>query len=319
MTGQVRARARPEVLVAGASGFAGRRLVPALLEQGYPVRAITRNPAAYRGPGRAIGADINDVGATADAMSGCQTAYYLVHSLDRADFETHDATLARTFGTAAAAAGVSRIIYLGGLGEDSDDLSPHLRSRRAVETLLGEDGVPVTTLRAGIIIGHGSTSWQLIRTLVERVPVIMLPSWARTRTQPIAATDAVRYLVGVLAIDDRESHSFDIGGADVLTYLQMLKRLSVIQGRPPLAATLPIPRSDLLSAAAAALVLPLITGVNRRTLQSLAESMRNEVLVRDNRISQLVPFTPMGYDEAVLAALGERAAEHRNESSVRVP
>src|SRR6185295_11996365 len=148
---------------------------------------------------------------------GCDAAYYLVHSLDDAEFARRDADAAREFAQAAADAGVSRIIYLGGLGDDDDDLSEHLRSRREVEHLLGSAGVPVTTLRAGIIIGHGGISWEITRQLVEHLPAMITPRWVRTRTQPIAAADVVRYLIGVLDNRDTTGRVFEIGGPEVLT------------------------------------------------------------------------------------------------------
>ena len=175
------------VLVAGASGFVGRRLCPALVNAGFEVRAMTRRPTEYRGAGEAVGADASDMPSLRAALQHCATAYYLVHSLSRADFETKDAAAAGAFGKAAADQGVGRIIYLGGLGADHGHLSAHLRSRRQVETLLARAGVPVTTLRAGIIVGHGGISWEITRQLVEHLPAMVVPRWVWTRTQPIAA------------------------------------------------------------------------------------------------------------------------------------
>src|SRR5579872_28224 len=187
-----------KVLVAGASGFVGRRLCVALDQAGHDVVAMTRNPAGYRGAGLPVRGDVQDSVTLGPAMAGCQVAYYLVHSLQDADFERKDAAGAIAFGEAAARAGLRRIIYLGGLGDDADDLSAHLRSRREVENLLGVGGVPVTVIRAGIIIGHGGISWELTRQLVEHLPVMITPKWVATRTQPIAVGDVVRYLAGVL-------------------------------------------------------------------------------------------------------------------------
>ena len=165
--------AKGRVLVAGASGFVGRRLCPALVNAGFEVRAMTRRPSEYRGAGEAVGADASDVRSLRAAMQNCVSAYYLVHSLARADFQEKDAAAARAFGEAAADKGVGRIIYLGGLGTDKDDLSAHLRSRRQVEALLALAGVPVTTLRAGIIIGYGGISWEITRQLVEHLPAMV--------------------------------------------------------------------------------------------------------------------------------------------------
>ncbi len=192
-----------KVLVAGSSGFVGRRLCPALEEAGHAVRAMTRRPESYRGAGEAVHGDVHDAASLSAALAGCDAAYYLVHSLDNADFEQRDAAAARAFARAAAETGLHRIVYLGGLGDDTDDLSAHLRSRREVEELLGSGGVPVTTLRAGIIVGHGGISWEMTRQLVEHLPIMVTPQWVQTRTQPIAVADVVRYLVGVLELPRR--------------------------------------------------------------------------------------------------------------------
>ncbi|HSL08102.1 MAG TPA: NAD(P)H-binding protein [Pseudonocardiaceae bacterium] len=295
-----------QVLVAGSSGFVGKRLCPALEEAGYAVRAMTRHPKTYRGAGEAVHGDVHDAESLRAALAGCDAAYYLVHSLDNADFEQRDATAARTFAHAAAEAGLRRIVYLGGLGDDADDLSAHLRSRREVEKLLGSGGVPVTTLRAGIIVGHGGISWEMTRQLVEHLPIMITPRWVQTRTQPIAVADVVRYLVGVLEIPEAAARAFDIGGPDVLAYGDMMRRVADIEGRPML--VVPVP---LLSPQLSSLWLSLVTDVDVQTGRSLIDSMTNEVVVREDSIRRLVPFEPMDYDSAVLQALGERAKARR--------
>src|SRR3954453_5741481 len=200
------------VLVAGSSGFVGSRLCPALVENGHDVRAMTRHPESYSGAGTPVQADVHDEQSLVAAAEGCEAAFYLVHSLGDQNFRSGDAEAARTFATAAAKAGVEHIIYLGGLGDDDDDLSDHLRSRREVESLLGSTGVRVTSLRAGIIVGHGGISWEPPRQLVEHLPLMITPRWVHTRTQPIAADDVIRYLVGALTRPAVEPHGYAPGG-----------------------------------------------------------------------------------------------------------
>lgn len=294
------------VLVAGASGFVGRRLCPALIEAGHEVRAMTRHPESYAGAGEPVRGDVHDAGSLAAALKGCDAAYYLVHSLDSPSFEQDDAAAARTFAAAAADAALGRIIYLGGLGDDADDLSAHLRSRRQVEKLLAGAGVPVTTLRAGIIVGFGGISWEMTRQLVEHLPAMITPRWVRTRTQPIAIGDVVRYLVGVLEPAEAAGRTFEIGGPDVLKYVDMLRRVATIEGRRRL--VVPVP---LLTPSLSSRWLSLVTDVDVQTGRSLIDSMSNEVVVRDDSIREIVPFEPVDYDTAVLAALGERAKAAR--------
>ena len=294
------------VLVTGASGFVGRRLVPALVAEGHDVRAMTRRPEKYEGEGTPVAGDVGDAGSLRRALDGCEAAYYLVHSLDDADFESKDAQGARSFAEAAADAGVRRIVYLGGLGDDSEGLSPHLRSRRQVEQLLGATGVPVTVLRAGIVVGHGGVSWELTRQLVAHLPVMITPRWVHTRTQPVAVADVVRYLVGVLEAPDAEGRVFEVGGPEVLTYLDMLMRLAEIQNRHLL--VVPVP---LLTPGLSSRWLALVTDVDVATGKNLVDSMTNEVVVTDDSIRDVVPFDPMDYDEMVVRALIERAQERR--------
>ena len=294
------------IVVAGSSGFVGRRLCPALEEAGHAVVAMTRRPDGYTGAGTPVRADVHDAASLDEALTGADAAYYLVHSLDDADFLRKDAEAARSFAAAAGRAGLRRIVYLGGLGDDADALSAHLRSRREVEKLLASGGVPVTTLRAGIIVGHGGISWEMTRQLVEHLPAMITPRWVRTRTQPIAVADVVRYLIGVLDAPVEGSRSFDIGGPDVLQYVEMLRRVAAIEGRK--LVIVPVP---LLTPSLSSRWLSLVTSVDVQTGRSLIDSMSNEVVVRDDSIRELVPFQPLDYDDAVLQALGERAKAAR--------
>ena len=297
------------VLVAGATGFVGRRLCAALVDAGYDVRAMTRHRDTYEGPGTAVYGDVQDPGSLARALEGCRAAYYLVHSLDSKDFERLDRSAARAFATAAADAGVQQVVYLGGLGDEGDRLSRHLRSRREVEGLLGSHGVPVTVLRAGIVIGDGGISWEITRQLVEHLPAMVTPRWVRTRTQPIAVDDVVRYLVGVLDRPEAVGRVFEVGGPEVLEYRTMLHRVARLRGRRLL--LLPVP---LLSPRLSALWLGLVTDVDVQAGRSLVDSMTNEVVVHDPAIREVVPFDPMGYDDAVRTALEERGQRTRPRS-----
>jgi uncharacterized protein YbjT (DUF2867 family)/membrane protease YdiL (CAAX protease family) len=295
-----------KVLVAGASGFVGRRLTPALEHAGHEVMAMTRHPETYAGPGTPVAGDVGDPDSLDAALAGCEAAYYLVHSLGAEDFESKDTEGARAFAGAASRAGLRQIIYLGGLGDDGDELSAHLQSRRQVEKILGDSGVPVTTLRAGIIIGDGGISWEMTRQLVDHLPAMITPRWVRTRTQPIAVADVVLYLVGVLDRPDAMGRTFEIGGPEVLRYKTMLQRVARILGRD-----LPIVPVPFLSPYMSSLWLSLVTDVDTTTGRNLVDSMTNEVVVRDPAIREVVPFEPMGYDDAVRAALEERAAREQ--------
>ena len=290
-----------KVLVAGASGFVGRRLSTALASDGHDVMAMTRHPDRYAGAGTPVRGDVGDPASLGPAMAGCEAAYYLVHSLSESDFERKDAAAATAFGAAAARSRLRRVIYLGGLGDETDVLSAHLRSRREVEKLLGSAGVPVTVIRAGIVIGHGGISWELTRQLVEHLPLMITPTWVYTRTQPIAVDDVVRYLAGVLTLPETAGRVFEAGGPEVLQYATMLRRVAAIEGRP-----LPILPVPLLSPRLSSLWLTLVTDVDPATGRALVDSMTNEVIVRDHSIRELIPFDPMPYDDAVRQALAER-------------
>jgi len=298
------------VLVTGASGFVGSHLAQALVEHGHDVRAMTRHPDGYDGPGTPVFGDVSDADSLAAALDGVDAAYYLVHSLESADFESKDANAARTFASAAEAAGLDQIVYLGGLGVDDDGLSKHLRSRREVEHLLAGGTVPVTVLRAAVVIGHGGISWEITRQLVDHLPAMLTPAWVNTRTQPIALSDVVRYLVGVLGNLAALGKTFEIGGPDVLRYIEMLQRAAKVQGR-----YLPNVSVPLLTPSLSSWWLALVTDVDIPTARNLVDSMTNEVIVRDHAITDVVPGDCIGYDQAVRLALADRAAAERSAGS----
>jgi len=299
-----------QVLVAGATGFVGSRLVPVLLGAGHDVRALTRHPQDYRGPARPVGGDVRDAVALEAAMHGCDAAYYLVHSLDAADFAERDAQGARAFGAAAASAGIGQIVYLGGLGVDGDALSAHLRSRRDVEQMLGESGVPETVLRAGIVVGNGGLSWELTRQLVSHLPLMVTPRWVSTRSQPIAIDDVVCYLAEVLGVPAALGAVYEVGGPEVLTYAEMLRRVAHVLHRP--LVVLPVP---LLTPRLSSAWLSLVTSVDKQTATALVDSMTNEVIVSDTSIQQLIPRQLMSFETAARQALDERRASSREQAS----
>ena len=290
------------VLVTGATGFIGKRLVPQLVEAGHDVRAMTRRPEQYDGPGTPVRGDVHDPSTLGEPLAGVDVAYYLVHSLDAPDFERRDAEAATAFGRRAAEAGVRQIVYLGGLGDEDEDLSAHLRSRRQVEGLLGEAGVPVTVLRAAVVVGHGGISWEITRQLVKNLPAMVAPRWASTRTQPIAVDDVVRYLAGVLLADDALGRCFEIGGPDQLSYIDMLQ----VAARQMHGRRVPILRVPLLSPRLSSHWLALVTDVDLTTGRNLIDSMDVECLVRDHAVLDVVPGAPLDYEEAVSRALAER-------------
>lgn len=293
------------VLVTGATGFIGGRLVPVLLAAGHEVRAMTRHPENYDGPGVAVGGDVHEAGTLGPALEGVDVAIYLIHSLDDDDFERKDADAARAFGLAAAACGVKQIVYLGGLGSDDDDLSPHLRSRREVELLLGEAGVPVTAMRAAVVVGHGGISWELTRQLVKNLPVMVVPGWASTATQPIGIDDVVAYLAGVVDKDDALNRTFELGGADRVTYLEMMQQAAEeMHGRRLLIKTVP-----MLSPSLSSRWIALVTNVDTTTAKNLIESMSTEVIVEDHSIDDLVPRQVLSYRQSVKRALEAAADE----------
>ena len=298
-----------KVAIAGASGFIGSRLASQLTEEGHHITALTRNPENYRGAGSAVRADVNDARSLLPALEDHQIAYYLVHSLARPDFAERDRAGARAFARAAVQSGVTQVIYLGGLGDESQDLSEHLRSRREVETIL-MDSAPTTALRAGIVIGEGSISWEILRQLVLRLPVMITPRWVETRTQPIALSDALFNLTGSLGRQDMVGQSYEIGGPEPLTYRRMMMTVSRLMGYRRV--ILPVP---LFSPRLSSHWLRFITDVDLMTARALVDSMCNEVVVHDHRINGLLGHEPISFEAAAASAL--QSAEHRSDTGGR--
>ncbi|MFF3516454.1 SDR family oxidoreductase [Streptomyces sp. NPDC002573] len=298
-------------LVTGATGYIGGRLVPELLAAGHRVRCLARSPGKLRdhpwsGEVEVVAGDVTRAESVVAAMRGIDVAYYLVHALGTGgDFEDTDRTAARIFGERARAAGVRRIVYLGGLtpaGVPERQLSPHLRSRSEVGRILLDSGVPTTVLRAAVIIGSGSASFEMLRYLTERLPAMITPRWVRTRIQPIAVRDVLRLLVGSARMPDDVNRAFDIGGPDVLTYREMMVRYAAIAGLPP-RVIVPVP---VLTPGLSSLWVGLVTPVPGSIARPLTESLRHEVVCGEHDIDRYVPPPPghpIGFDEAVRLAL----------------
>ncbi|MGZ0152212.1 SDR family oxidoreductase [Kribbella sp. WER1] len=294
------------VLVTGATGYIGGRLVPELLAAGYDVRVLARRAERLDGrPWRSrievAEGDAADPVALTKALAGVDVAYYLIHSLGTGRrFEERDRRMALGFGVACRESEVGRIVYLGGLYPDGEELSPHLGSRREVGEILLASGVPTTVLRAAVIIGSGSASFEMLRYLTERLPVMVTPRWLETRIQPIAVRDVLHCLVGSARMPADVSRGFDIGGPDVLTYRAMMQRYAAVSGlRPRRILTLPL-LSPGLSSHWVGLVTPVPSGIAR----PLVDSLVHEVVCKEHDIDRYVaPRDPIGFDRAVELAL----------------
>jgi len=293
------------VLVTGATGFVGGRLLPALRAAGYECTVLTRDGARYDGPSgvRVVEGDLLEPGSFDAAFENCAAAYYLVHSMERPDFEVRDRRAARNFAAAASAADLSRVIYLSGLGRGSDELSAHLRSRRALETVLREGEYDLTTLRAALIIGAGGASFELFRQFVSRLPRISafpVPMGVETNCQPIGVDDAIAHLVGVLSVPETRAETYDIGGPEVLTYRELLKRTARALGRTVITV-----ETSWLALPVATWCLSRLTDVPETMIDSLIRGLDNTVVVRDRSIRDLVPVERTPVSVAIRRALAE--------------
>ncbi len=316
---------RPEIgriLVTGATGYIGGRLVPELLARGYRVRVMVRAASPehrQRWPeAEIVVADALNLGSLRTALEGIHTAYYLIHSLHlgRKEFESADIQAAVNFRDAAQEKQLERIIYLGGLGDIRSPLSPHLRSRMQVAWELNRGGAPTTNLRAAIIIGSGSASYEIVEHLVRNLPVLFVPRWANTKCQPIAVRDVVKYLVGVLETPATFGKSYDIGGSDVLTYKEMLKTLARIRGKKRLFLPCPFGHIGFFSYLAS-----LVTPVPARIIWSLMEGITNEVVCQHDDVKKVLAFRPLSYKESLLRAMSreEQDAVHTRWSDAYPP
>ncbi len=297
------------VLVAGATGYVGRRLVGELIARGVRVRCLARTPERldaepWRADVEVVPGDILDRASLARAFHDVDAAYYLIHSIGSgADWQQRDRRAAENFRDVAADAGVAQIVYLGGLGDDAGGaLSSHLASRQEVGRVLAAGPVPVTELRAAVVIGSGSASFEMLRHLVEVLPVMTTPRWVQTRVQPIAVSDVLVYLTGVLGKSDARGEVFEIGGAEVVTYRELMVEYAQVAGLRR-RVIVPVP---VLSPRLSSLWVGLVTPIPADLARPLIDSLVNEVVVHDRAIENVVPHHPIGCREAIELALGRR-------------
>ncbi|HVT81625.1 MAG TPA: SDR family oxidoreductase [Phycisphaerae bacterium] len=297
-----------KICLTGATGYVGGRLAPQLLDAGHSLLCLVRDarkldsrPWRARQGVEVVQADLADPDALARQMAGCEAAYYLVHSMEATGsaYAERDRQLASSFAAAARRAGVGRIIYLGGLGELGDALSKHLQSRREVERCLAEAGVPVTALRAAMIIGSGSASFEILRYLVERLPIMITPRWVQTECQPIAISNVLTYLVGCLTEPGTVGRTLDIGGPEVLNYRRLMDLMAAELALRP-RWIVPVP---LLTPRLSSLWIHLVTPVSYRIARPLAEGLKNRVVCRDDLARRLMPQKLLDVRESIAAAL----------------
>ena len=293
-------------LVVGATGFVGTRLVEALLDQGHDVVAFSRNAHTESFPEgvEPFEGDLADPNSLAGVCADVDVAYYLVHSLTADDFAERDRRYATCFRDVASEACVDRVIYLSGISGESVDLSPHLESRREVETLLASGSYDLTVLRAAVIIGAGSASFQILQDLSERLPVMIVPEWIRTPCQPIAIQDVITYLVELLKIGETRGETYDIGGSTIWSYESLLRLTASEKGKRVHILAVPVMTPELSSH-----WLRLTTEVPYPVARALAESMRNPVTVREDAdLQRVIPIERTSIETAVQTALADLTA-----------
>lgn len=299
------------ILVTGATGFVGSRLVEKLRREDHAVSALVRDASRYDPPNRVevIEADLLDPETLDDIFDRYEVVYYLVHSLrSGSDFVERDRKAAENFLAATTDAGVSRVIYLGGLGETGSDLSEHLRSRQQVETVLSRGDYELTSLRAAIIIGEGSASFVMLKQLANRLPIMITPRWVRTECQPIAIEDVLGYLVGILDVPQTAGETYEIGGPEILTYESMIRRTAAYFGKRPIIIPVPI-----LSPQLSVYWVDLVTDIPKEIAHPLIHGLKNPVIVRDERIRELVPIDLTPFDTAIENALSQPAYDSAEE------
>ncbi|PSR11966.1 MAG: DUF2867 domain-containing protein [Bacteroidetes bacterium] len=292
-----------KILLTGATGYIGKRLLPALIQQGHQVVCCVRDPSRFNPPKSLLSSieiiqvDLIDADSLANIPPDIDAAYYLVHSMSTSkEYEALERQCAENFSAALSATQVRQVIYLSGIVNE-DDLSKHLASRKRVEDILGEGRYHLTTLRAGIIIGSGSASFEIIRDLTEKLPIMITPRWLNTRCQPIGIVDVIRFLSGVLGNEKTYDQNFDIGGQDILTYKEMILGFAQARGLVRKIFTVPVMTPRLSS-----YWLYFVTSTSYNLATALVDSMKVEVICRDNRINKLLDIEPVGYQESIRRA-----------------
>lgn len=310
----LKSRPKPEkgiILVTGATGYIGGRLVPELLRRKYRVRVMVRSFStdyAERWPGAEIvEADALDRKSLRPALEGVHTAYYLIHSLlaGTRKFESADIEASENFKIIAEETGIRHIIYLGALGDRSKKLSPHLENRNKVTKILSQGSTPITAFRAGMIIGSGSASYEILKSLVNNTPIFFIPYWAKTKSQPIAVRDIIKYLVGAIESDDIEFTEYDIGGNEIISYDEMLRILAKTQNKKRIFL-----KALISNMAIYGYLVSLLTPVPGPITKALVRGCKNEVLCRDHKIRKIIDFEPQTFPQALIAAQTIESLDH---------